>query len=1215
MIDTGANVSLIKTAKLKQTNLMYNPNDTVILNGLSTNSPINTLGSVILTPCLNNNHLNIKFQIIKEETTNVPFDGLLGNDYLLTNQQAKIDYEKLKLKLKDLPFSIDMFKNSNPQSESCYYLNPRSETVIKVKILNQNLSEGITPEISICEGVFIAKAILKVNEDNTALTTILNTTDKTIKIDYIDLFLESIPDQLCLPLHDNSINSTNNIDLTARFDLLKNNLRTSHLNSEEKDSIIKLCSSYHDLFFLPGDRLTHTNTLQHDIKTTDPSPISSRIYRFPKVHEREVETQIQKMLEQKIIRPSISPYNSPLWVVPKRLGPSGERKWRVVTDYRKLNNVTIGDSYPLPNIDNILDQLGHSKYFTTLDLASGFNQLLVNPKDIKKTAFSTPNGHYEYLRMPFGLKNAPATFSRLMNQVLTGLQGTQCFTYLDDVIIYASSLEEHNTKLKNVFDRFRANNLKLQPDKCEFLHKEICYLGHLITENGVKPNPKKISAIAEYPRPTNPKSIKQFLGLLGYYRKFINKFATIAKPLTYLLKKDVPFVWGLDQENAFQNLKSCLTREPILQYPDFTKPFALTTDASNFAIGAILSQGDIGEDLPVAYASRSLNNAECNYSTTEKELLAIVWATHHFRPYLYGQKFKIVTDHRPLTWLFNCKDPSSRLIRWRLKLEEYDYEICYKPGRVNANADALSRNPVLIIQPSNKSETYETFTRFHYENQELLEIPHLADNIFLKTPIALFYSKDLDESNLYYNTLNEHQDLNSIPPHFNIYDTITLTNSSSNQTAHLMITHLNHFDKPSYKDIFYSLLKLREKLIKDNVQEVYISNPLLLNSNLKQDILHEMFHFLFHSTQIKIFLVDKVKIEPKTPEEINKILKENHSTSIAGHRGFFKTYRMIRDIYKWKHMKKDIKLFIKNCVQCQMNKTNRHPTKAPMEITSTAKQPFEKIFLDIVGPLPITENENRFILTLQDDLTKYSQAFAMPNHEARTIAEQFFEFVMTFGIPKSIVTDNGNDFQSNLLKEVNKLFKIRHISTSPYHPQSNGALERSHSTLKDNLKHFINQTQNNWDEFIKTAMFSYNTSIHCVTKYTPYELVFGKKAILPQTLTSSPDIRYSYDDYHQQLKLRLNKSFEIVRQNIINNKEKSKTRYDQSARNHDYNIGDEVLIQEKSNKPNLNKKLSPNYKGPYKIIKINPNQTITLKIKNKLITYHKNLLKPFISGN
>jgi len=369
----------------------------------------------------------------------------------------------------------------------------------------------------------------------------------------------------------------------------------------------------------------------------------------------------------------------------------------MVIDYRTLNEKTIGDAYPLPNITDILDQLGNAKYFSVLDLASGFHQIPMDPKDAPKTAFSTPYGHYQFKRMPFGLKNAPATFQRLMDNVLSGLQGNELFVYMDDIVIYARSLKEHEVKFNRLMARLREANLKLQPDKCEFLRKEVAYLGHIISEEGVKPDPHKIKAVINFPAPRNPKNIKQFLGLVGYYRRFIPQFSKIAKPLTDLLKKNRPFKWELSQTNAFNILRESLCSEPILQYPDFTQPFILTTDASGYAIGGVLSQGKIGKDLPISYVSRILNKAEQNYSTIEKECLAIVYCTNHFRPYLYGRKFTIVTDHKPLVWLHSIKDPSSRLWKWRTKLAEYDYDIQYKKGSLNNNADALSRNPPLAI--------------------------------------------------------------------------------------------------------------------------------------------------------------------------------------------------------------------------------------------------------------------------------------------------------------------------------------------------------------------------------------------------------------------------------------------------------------------------------------------------------------------------------------
>lgn len=309
-------------------------------------------------------------------------------------------------------------------------------------------------------------------------------------------------------------------------------------------------------------------------------------------------------------------------------------------------------------------------------------------------------------------------------------------------------------------------------------------------------------------------------------------------------------------------------------------------------------------------------------------------------------------------------------------------------------------------------------------------------------------------------------------------------------------------------------------------------------------------------------------------------------------------------------MKIHIKKFLKSCPSCQLNKNPNETIKAPMEITTTSEKPFQRLAL--VGPLPLTENGNRFILTMQDDLTKCSYLKALPNHEAKTIAQSLLDFIMIFGIPESILTDQGTDFTSNVIKELNKLFKIKHILSSPYHPQTNGALERSHVTLKDYLKHYINNQQTNWDEYIASAMFTYNTHYHQSTKFTPYELIFGHKASIPSSLTNKPEFRYTYDDYYSNLKLKLNKSFEIARNNLLQSKTTSKQYYDNKIVQFKYQIGDLVYIQNKQITSGLTRKLSPNFKGPFKIVKINPNNTYELEIKpNKMVTYHHNLLKPF----
>lgn len=366
--------------------------------------------------------------------------------------------------------------------------------------------------------------------------------------------------------------------------------------------------------------------------------------------------------------------------------PVGKLSWRLVIDYRKLNEITIDDRYPLPNINEILDKLGKCQYFTTLDLAKGFHQIEIQEQDIHKTAFSIENGHYEFLRMPFGLKTAPATFQRLMNNVLKEFINKICLVYLDDIIIFFTSLQDHLKFLNKIFHRLREVNLKVQLDKSEFLKKETNFLGHIVTPNGIKPNPDKIKCVIDFPIPKTHKQIKQFLGLTGYYRKFIQDYSLVAKPITLCQDAKINIL-NPEYQNSFETLKRLLTSDPILHYPDFTKEFVLTTDASNYVLGAILSQNN----HPVCYASRTLNEHEINYRTIEKELLAIVWSTKYFRPYLFGRKFIIETDHKPLEWLFSLKEPNSKLVRWRLKLSEFDYTITYKKGTLNNNADALSR--------------------------------------------------------------------------------------------------------------------------------------------------------------------------------------------------------------------------------------------------------------------------------------------------------------------------------------------------------------------------------------------------------------------------------------------------------------------------------------------------------------------------------------------
>ena len=387
----------------------------------------------------------------------------------------------------------------------------------------------------------------------------------------------------------------------------------------------------------------------HKINTTDEVPVYTKQFRFTPALNKEIESQVDKLLEDNIIEESYSPWNSPVFIIPKKNSVPGDRKYRMVIDYRKVNQKTVKDKYPLPDISEILSQLGNSKYFSILDLNSGFHQIPLDESSKEKTAFSTNTGHYHFNRLSFGLTNGPPTFQRLMNHVLSGLQNIEIFVYMDDVVLFSISLEEHEQKLRNFLGRLKTAGLTLSPEKCYFLRREVTYLGHHITSEGVKPDSKKIEAVKLFKVPKTKKQCKQFLGLVGYYRKFVKDFAKTARPINQLLRKRVEFEWDDEAQKSFETLRDIICESPILIYPDFNKPFYVTTDASEYAIGAILSQGpSIGEDRPIAYASRSLNEHEVKYSVIEKELLGIIYAVQHFRPYLYGHPFTLVTDHRAL---------------------------------------------------------------------------------------------------------------------------------------------------------------------------------------------------------------------------------------------------------------------------------------------------------------------------------------------------------------------------------------------------------------------------------------------------------------------------------------------------------------------------------------------------------------------------------------
>ncbi len=458
--------------------------------------------------------------------------------------------------------------------------------------------------------------------------------------------------------------------------------------SEEQRHQLQECIPDHLFMDTPG----RTDLVDHAIILKDPKPVRQSVYRVPEKLLSVMKQESHTMKQLGVIEPSSSEWSSPIVLVPKKDGTL-----RFCLDFRKLNSVSKFDPYPMPRVDELVERLGRANYLSTLDLCKGYWQVPLNPACKEFTAFRTPYGHFQFRVLPFGLHGAAATFQRMMDQVLRGTEDYAA-AYLDNIIIFSQSWEEHLEHLKEVLTRIKAAGLTIRPDKCALAKPETQYLGFVLGHGVIRPQVGKVEAIKAAGRPETKKQVRAFLGLVGWYRKFIPNFSARAITLTNLTKKTQPnkLVWTEDCEKAFNDLKGALCQEPVLQSPDFEKMFTVQTDASLHGIGAVLLQEEQGQLEPVVYISRKLLPREVNYSTVEKECLAVKWALDSLRYYLLGRKFRLETDHRALAWLGRMRDTNARITRWFLAMQPFDFEVLYMSGSQNCTADFLSRTPQAV---------------------------------------------------------------------------------------------------------------------------------------------------------------------------------------------------------------------------------------------------------------------------------------------------------------------------------------------------------------------------------------------------------------------------------------------------------------------------------------------------------------------------------------
>ncbi|MCW4346603.1 MAG: pol polyprotein, partial [Candidatus Thiodiazotropha endolucinida] len=518
------------------------------------------------------------------------------------------------------------------------------------------------------------------------------------------------------------------------------NIEESCITQDQKDTAKQFLQQWQHIFSRGPLDLGHTKTVKHEIHLDSEQPFKEPYRHIPPSLIQEVREHLREMLQIGAIRESSSPFSSNIVVVRKKDG-----SLRLCVDYRKLNQRTVKDAYAIPRIDDTLHLLAGAKYFSKLDLKCGYWQVELRELDKAKTAFQAgPLGFFECNRMPFGLCNAPATFQRLMERCMGDLNLQDCLIYLDDIIIFSKTFEEHLEKLEAVFRRLQEHGLKLKPSKCELFHSQVVYLGHVVSREGIHTDPSKIEAVKSWPVPQCTKEVRKFLGFTGYYRRFIKGYATIARPLNDLLighptapkarkkksKPATPFQWKEEQQQAFETIISSLINPPVLAYADYSLPFELHTDASLNRLGAVLYQEQDGKKRVVAYASRSLKVAEKNYPAHKLEFLALKWAVvEKFHDYLYGSKFEAVTDNNPLTYIFTTAKLDATGQRWVAALSNYNFCIKYRCGRNNADADGLSRR----IEKSDEEvifpDVLKAICQSVYVASPLIESVAVTDNV------------------------------------------------------------------------------------------------------------------------------------------------------------------------------------------------------------------------------------------------------------------------------------------------------------------------------------------------------------------------------------------------------------------------------------------------------------------------------------------------------
>lgn len=937
----------------------------------------------------------------------------------------------------------------------------------------------------------LAQRVLKDNLVSRRMCGVVRTADGQI---------QSVAGSIIMPLTYNSIKgefeflvvSSIKQDVICGMDFWKtfgiSIIPSSSINeiSNEEDSLkLELSASQKSklqsvIEFFPSfekDGLGMTSLIEHNIDTANAKPIKQRYYPLSPAKEKLLCGEIDRMLSMDVIEeaPS-SPWSSPVTL---HIKPG---KVRFCLDARRLNDVTVRDAYPIPIMDGLLSRLPPVYCISKIDLKDAFWQICLDQESRAKTAFTVPNRPlYQFKRMPFGLSNAPQTMSRLMDLVIPYRLKSQVLVYLDDLLVLSHSFEDHLIHLSEVATQLRKAGLTINVQKSQFCLKKVDYLGYLVGEGTLQVNPDKIRAVDEFPIPKTQKQLRRFLGMTGWYQRFISNYSSVIFSLTELLRGK-SFEWNEQAQAAFENVKSKLCSAPFLIHPDYEKPFIVQCDASFHGVGAVLAQcDDSGIERPIAYMSKKLNKAQRNYTVTELECLAVVLAIKKFRMYIDGHPFKVVTDHASLRWLMKQSDLSGRLARWAIKLQGFSFEIEHRKGSENVVADALSRS-------------FEGVDEVAVIDCEVLPEIDLSSNAFQSAE---------------YSALREKFVLSKLPD-FQVIDDY--------------IYHRTSFPDSAQANDCWKLL---------------------------------------------------------VPEALRQsVISSAHDQPSSAHCGTAKCLDQIRRRFYWPSMVIDVRDYVSKCEVCRTTKYPTHSLKPPMGARVVSERPFQRLYLDFIGPFPRTKKGNVGIFIILDHFSKFTFLKAVKRFTSKVAIEILREEIFScFGVPETIVSDNGTQFKSHDFSDFLSKYGIQHFCTGAYAPQSNAA-ERVNRSINAALRAYVRTDQREWDVFLSSINSALRKSIHQSIGMSPYFVVFGQhmlshgqdfKLLRNLSLLREGEVNLSRADEFPRIRSTLEK-------HLTKAYETNQRTYNLRTRPRSFEVGDEVIKRNfclSNAATNFNAKLAP----------------------------------------